>query len=64
MGVGGGGVRKICTSMSFANGNIICDSLVIFMGGKAVRSLLRLSERWPCHIWHVGWMKSAYLRQI
>ena len=31
------------------------------MGGKEVRSLLQLSERWPCHIWLVGRIKFASL---
>ena len=26
-----------------------------------VRSLLQLSERWPCHIWHVDGVKFASL---
>ena len=31
------------------------------LGGRLVRSLLQLSERWPCHIWLVGRMKFALL---
>ena len=30
-------------------------------GGRVVRSLQQLSERWPCHIWLVGRMKFASL---
>ena len=30
------------------------------MGGRVVRSLLQLSERWPCHIWHVDRMKGKF----
>ena len=30
-------------------------------GSRVVRSLLQLSERWPCHIWLIDRMKFASL---
>ena len=35
--------------------------LIKDVGGRVVRSLLQLSERWPYHIWHVDRMKFALL---
>ena len=36
-------------------------ALLQVAGGRVVRFLLQLSERWPCHIWLVGRMKFASL---
>ena len=34
---------------------------MFLMGGMVMRSLLQLSERWPCHSWPVCRMKFASL---
>ena len=33
----------------------------LLVGGRVMRSLLQLSERWPCYVLFVGWMKFASL---
>ena len=31
----------------------------VFEGGRVVRSLLQLSDKWLCHIWLVSWVKNS-----
>ena len=39
----------------------VVQNTFLRVDGRVVRSLLQLSERWPCHIWPVGRMKFALL---
>ena len=50
---------SICTMWAIVlnNGFKLSYFQVYTVGGKNVRSLLQLSERWLCHIWLVGRMK-------
>ena len=32
-----------------------CLVILLYEGGRVVRSPMQLSERWPCHIWQIGW---------